>query len=59
MEKAMSNRLTNYIEKIAILYPHQFEFRPGYSTDLALINIQDLITEAIDTKNLQLASSWI
>src|SRR6218665_3900001 len=50
MEKAMSNRLTNYIEKIAILYPHQIGFRPGYSTDMALINIQDLITEAIDTK---------
>ena len=57
MEKAMNNRLTNYIEKTAILYPHQFGFRPGYSTDMALINIQDLITEAIDKKNVQLASS--
>jgi len=46
----MSNRLTNYFEKIAILYSHQFGFRPGYSIDIALINVQDLITEAIDTK---------
>ena len=50
MEKTMSSRLSNYIEKIAVLYPYQFGFRPGYSTDIALINMQELITKAIDTK---------
>ena len=49
MEKAISNRLRSYIEKAAILYPNQFGFRPGHSVDLALINIQELITTAIDT----------
>ena len=59
MEKTTSSRLSNYIEKIAVLYPYQFGFRPGYSTDIALINMQELITKAIDTKkNMQLESSW-
>jgi len=35
-----------------MLYPHQLGFRPGYSTDMTLINIQDLITEAIDSKKI-------
>ena len=38
-EKAMSNRLTDYIEKISVLYPLQFGFRTGHSTDMALINM--------------------
>ena len=49
MEKAISNRLRSYIEKAATLYPNHFGFRPGHSVDLALINIQELITTAIDT----------
>ncbi len=48
MEKAVSNRLTDYIEKISILYPMQYGFRQNHSVDMALVNIQDLITEAID-----------
>lgn len=52
MEKTTSSRLSNYIEKIAVLYPYQFGFRLGYSTDIALINMQELITKAIDTKKI-------
>ena len=41
--------LRSYIEKAAMLYPNQFGGRPGPSVDLALINIQELITTVIDT----------
>jgi len=45
----MSNRLTDYMEKISVLYPLQFGFRTGHSTtDMTLINMHELITEAID-----------
>jgi len=44
----MSNRLTDYIEKISVLYPLHFGFRTGHSMDMALINMHELITEAID-----------
>src|SRR6218665_784014 len=49
MEKAVSKRLTDYVEKAAILYPRQYGFRKNYSVDMALVNIQDLITKAIDS----------
>ena len=48
MEKSMSKRLTNYIEKLNLLSPVQYGFRGRHSTELALIRIQDLITNAID-----------
>src|SRR6218665_1597411 len=48
-EKAVSKRLTDYVEKAAIFYPMQYGFRQKYSVDMALVNIQDLITKAIDS----------
>src|SRR6218665_958990 len=48
MEKAMCKRLNDYVEKKSILYKFQYGFRKGHSTDLALINMQDQITKAID-----------
>jgi len=48
MEKAVSSRLKTYIEKIAIVYSFQFGFKSGHSTDLALVNFQEVITKAID-----------
>ena len=33
-----------------ILYPYQYGFRPGHSTSMSLVNIQDKITQAIDKK---------
>ena len=44
----MSSRLKTYTEKIVILYPVQLGFRFGHSTDLALVNIQEVITKAVD-----------
>ena len=49
MEKAMCSRLNSYIDRLSILYPRQYGFRTGHSSYLALVNIQDLITNAIDS----------
>ena len=48
LEKVMYQRLYNYISKTNILHPLQHGFRPGHSTSMPLINIQDKITQAID-----------
>ena len=32
MEKAMTSRLNDYVEKLALIYPDQFGFRVGHST---------------------------
>jgi len=49
MEKPVSKRLTDYVEKIAILYPMQYGFRQNSSVDMALVNIQDIITKSTDS----------
>jgi len=49
MDKAVCSRLNSYIDRLSILYPRQYWFSTGHSTDLALVNIQDLITNAIDS----------
>src|SRR6218665_2197167 len=54
MEKAMYNRLSSYVNRMSLLYPRQYGFRPGHSTDMALLNIHDLITEAIDTSKFSI-----
>jgi len=54
VEKAMCKRLNDYVDKKSILYKSQCGFRKGHSTDLALINMQDLITKAIDMKKFVL-----
>src|SRR6218665_3391714 len=50
MEKAMTKRLTHYVEKLEILSSMQVGFRKQHTTEMALIKIQDLITSAIDSK---------
>src|SRR6218665_1052488 len=54
MEKAMYNRLSSYVNRMSLLYPRQYGSRPGHSTDMALINIHDVITKAIDTSKFSI-----
>lgn len=58
-EKVMYNRLSAFIEKSNILYPMQYGFRKNYSVDLAMVMIQDLIIEAIDSNKYAIGYSWI
>ena len=47
-EKLMYKRLFNFINKNNILFKHQFGFREGYGTSLALIYLIDKINQAIN-----------
>lgn len=48
VEKLIVTRLTKYFDKFNLLSPHQFGFRPGFSTEHALISFTDTIKRAID-----------
>ena len=47
-EKAIYNRLVTYIEKYNVISQCQFGFRKNYSTSMALLNLYDYISKAID-----------
>ena len=49
-EKVMYNRLLPNLEINNVLHKHQYGFRPGYSTDQALIHMTDTIRDAFDKK---------
>ena len=47
-ERVVYNRLIKYFDKYDILFNNQFGFRKNHSTSLALLNLLDKITSAID-----------
>ena len=49
-EKIISDKLFNYLHSFNLLYPLQFGFRTGYSTEFAMIHFLDMLTDAIDKK---------
>jgi hypothetical protein len=48
LEKALNNRLMNYLEHFNILSGNQFGFRSGKSTEDAVTNLVDYVTSHID-----------
>ena len=50
----MYDRLNNYIVQNNFLHPLQHGFRSGHSTEMALMHLQDKITEAIDKNEFSL-----
>lgn len=50
IEKLMHRRLKNFLDKNNVLTSSQFGFRRGHSTELAIINMIDKVTEAVDKK---------
>ena len=48
LEKAVYNRLLKYLEKLNILAMNQYGFRSNHSTYMAVIDIYDKITRALD-----------
>ena len=48
LEKLMYERLIKFIEKNKILTPHQYGFRENRSTELAIIELTNRLTKAID-----------
>ena len=49
-EKLVYNRLINYLNKYCVLSNNQYGFRSNYSTSLAILEMVDKISEAIDNK---------
>ena len=50
LEKVFYKRLSNYLNTHNILCANQYGFRKGHSTSLALVDLYDRISEAIDKK---------
>ena len=48
LEKIMYNRLSNFIEKMNIIYAKQFGFRSHHSTEYAILSIVDKTHEEIE-----------
>jgi hypothetical protein len=48
LEKVMYIRLSSYINKINLIHPSQHGFQPGHSTFMALLDMEEKITKAID-----------
>ena len=48
----MYKRLYTFLHKNNVIYKLQFGFRQRYSTSLALINITENITKALDDGNI-------
>ena len=48
LEKIVHDQMLLFLEKHKILFPYQFGFRKGYSTEQAILEITDNIKTAID-----------
>lgn len=55
-EKIMYKRMTSYIEKHNLLYPSQYGFRKGHSTQHAIL---DIISDIQTNMNRRLLSFWV
>ena len=54
LERAMHNRLSDFMESNAILYNKQFGFRKNHSATHAIIEVADKITEALEQHKITL-----
>lgn len=52
LEKAVHAQLTEFLEAHSLLYPGQAGFRPGHSTQTALLRVTDDVRQAIDDQKL-------
>jgi len=48
IEKILTTQLTDYFEQNHLIYENQFGFRKGRSTDMAVLNVQQLIANTMD-----------
>ena len=51
-ENIMYNSLVSYFDKYNILYQNQFGFRQGHSSRHALINLNNKITQSLDSGDM-------
>ena len=50
LERVIYNRLIQYLNRCSILTKHQYGFREGYSTELAILELQDKIIESLASR---------
>ena len=55
----MFNRCMDYIDKNDVLNEKQFGFRSNYSTFMAIIELDDKVTSAVEKMKVLLVYSWI
>ena len=51
IERLMFNRIIGFIDKHNVLFEDQYGFRPGHSTELALISATNKLYKALDKKD--------
>lgn len=51
-EKALHNRIMDFLDKFNILNPNQFGFRKNHSTSLALTHLINKVTSAVDESKI-------
>ena len=58
LEKLVSNRVMNYLEKFDLLSPHQFGFRKSFGTEYAILDIYEKLLNNLD-KGLNTCSIFL
>ena len=48
LEKVMYDRLSSYVSKAKLIHPSQYGFQQGHSTFMALLDMEEKISKAID-----------
>ena len=51
-EKVIKKRFVKFLDKYKLITPHQFGFRKGYSTELAVAEIQNMLLSNLDSNKL-------
>ena len=51
-EKAITVRISNFVEKHDIIYEHQYGFQSNHSTSLALLHLVNEISSSVDIKEI-------
>ena len=54
-EKVIKKRFTKFLDKYNLINPHQFGFRKGYSTELAVAEVQNSLLKSLDNKKIACA----
>ena len=58
LEKLLTNRVMDYLERFNLLSPHQFRFRKGFGTEYAIIDIYEKLLNNLD-KGLNTCSIFL
>ena len=51
-EKVIKKRFVKFFDKYGLITPHQFGFRKGYSTELAVAEIQNMLLKNLDNNRI-------